>query len=151
MKKSIISILLCILLSIFTVFNVSCAEEIDYTKEELTIKTAQRFDSCYFFDFLYNNEHTTAFFEEIISQMSFKATGWVVIINGEKWAPTDLARDELPYGIYKITIETPEGTHFVVWDAESSSYIQQPYHKKLTMTVSIMPFYEDVYGTTNNE
>ena len=148
MNRKLKAILLGMLISICAVFGVACKEkEIDYTKDELTITQIQCFDTCYFNDFFRQNEHTTTFFKDIIPFLPYDAGLPKVTINGEEWTVVDLVKNELPFGIYKITMEINH--YFNVWDENSEQYVQEDYNKKLTLTVSVLPIFEDKYKSVS--
>ncbi len=150
MNRKLKAILLGMLISICAVFGVACKEkEIDYTKDELTITQIQRFDTCYFNDFFKQNEHTTTFFKDIIPFLAYDVGLPKVTINGEEWTAVDLAKNELPFGIYKITMEINH--YFSVWDEDLEQYIQEPYNKKLTINVSVLPIFEDKYKSASEQ
>ena len=145
MKKNFKAILLGLLISVCTLFGVACKEEeIDYTKDELTISKTQYFDTCYFYDFFRQNEHTKTFFKDIIPALFYSANGVKVTVDGEQWTAVDLAKNELPFGIYKLTMEVNH--YFNVWDEDLEQYVQEPYNKKLTLSVSVLPIFEDKYA-----
>ena len=148
MNRKLKAILLGMLISICAVFGVACKEkEIDYTKDELTITQMQCFDTCYFYDFFRENEHTKTFFKDIMSLLIYDANGVKVTVDGEQWTSVDLAKKELPFGIYKITMEINH--YFNVWDENLEQYIQEPYNKKLTINVSVLPIFEDKYKSAS--
>lgn len=151
MNRKLKAILLGMLISICAVFGVACKEkEIDYTKDELTITQIQRFDTCYFNDFFKQNEHTTTFFKDIIPFLPYDAGLPKVTINGEEWTAVDLVKNELPFGIYKITIEIVN--HYLnVWDNEAGHFVQEDYNKKLTLIVWVLPIFEDKYKSASEQ
>lgn len=150
MKKKFKAILLGILISICAVFGVACKEEeIDYTKDELTIKQMQYFDTCYFYEFFRQNEHTKTFFKDIMPMLIYDANVVKVTVDGDQWTPLDLVKNELPFGIYKLTMEV--NRYFPVWDENLEQYVQEPYNKKLTLRVSVLPIFEDKYKSASAE
>ena len=106
-----------------------------------------RFVVLFFHDFFRQNEHTTTFFKDIIPFLPYDAGLPKVTINGEEWTVVDLVKNELPFGIYKITMEINH--YFNVWDEDLEQYIQEPYNKKLTINVSVLPIFEDKYKSVS--
>ena len=147
-----LSCILCCILSLFCfLFAPACKEEksvnsgvLNYNAEVIVISEVDAFAPCNFYDFFHGNPHMEKFF-----QYAYKTTQrqsvFDVTIDGTPWTHLELITQELPTGTYKIVIETKEN-FCIVKINENGSREQVPYHKKMTITVSVSPTHEDKYS-----
>lgn len=144
-KKRMAIMLSCMFL--LATFAIGCNKDVvyDYTASELKIEKREQFAPCSFYDFLYNNEHTKTYFEEIFPLAIRNYKVFEITIKGEMWTALRIAQNELPIGIYDIVVETSEHAYFYEINADGET-VKVPYQKKLTIPVSVWKWNKDKYG-----
>ena len=130
----------CSLMGVGGVF----AGDYNYSEQTLKIKERDYFAPCYFNDFFSKNEHTQAYFDDVLTQLAYLAGGGLIVtIEGEEWSAFDRLKNKLPTGIYDIVIETNSLTMREMTD---TGIIETEYDKKITIPVSVSEIFEDKYA-----
>ena len=156
MKKTFTRILCCLFTLLVFLFAPACKNEkganngaLNYDAEVIVINEVDAFAPCSFYEFFHGNPHIEKFFQYAYTTTHTNA-GFDVTIDGKQWTRMELAMQDLPTGIYKIIIETPDDFYIVVIQ-EDGTRVKKPFHKKMTITVSVSIANEDKYSTRGNE
>lgn len=148
--------LLSIIFSVVMMFSVSSCSfsglkealngEYNYSARTLKIKERDCFAPCYFNDFFSKNEHTLAYFDDVLTQLAYLAGGGLIVtIDGEEWSLVKRVQEKLPEGIYNIVIDAPTLTMREMTD---SGIIERACPKKITIPVSVSSLFEDKYSVS---
>ena len=157
MMKKLFTRILCYLFTLLLfLFAPACKEEkgvnngvLNYDAEVIVITEVDAFAPCTFYEFFRGNPHMEKFFQLAYTTTQANA-GFDVTIDGKQWTRLELAREELPIGTYKIVIETPDDFYIVVIQ-DDGTRVKKPFHKKMTITVSVSPSHENKYSATETE
>ena len=116
----------------------------DSTAEIIVVEEVQKFAPCTVIEFINGNEIAKEHFSYVRQSMTSSSL-YKVFVDGVEYEKFQQVMEDLPEGMYVITIETVDGFVITSIDDEGNR-IDTPYYRKMTVTVDVSLSYEDKYA-----